>query len=364
MRGLEAGYQVEIDRVGSQQWYRIIEDFYDANIYQTWAYDSVRCGENQLSHLLLKKDGLIVSAAQARIIRIPIINLDIAYIRWGPLWRLKNREWNNEIFRQAIRALRNEYICERRMALRIFPVLFDDDSTTFLPIFKEEGYRKVTGRRRDRTLIMDLSPSIEDLRKGLRQSWRRHLNQGDKGKLEIIDGHEDELFQKFIEIYQEMLNRKKFPEPNDITEFRRIQKYLPGNLKMKIMLCQSKGVLCAGLICSAIGDRGIYLFGATSNHGMESRGSYVLHWKLIEWLKKNGFSWYDLNGINPEKNPGTYQFKEGLCGKEGRDVYFLGQFDAYENTRSLFCFKCGDSLKETYRKMVKNYFKAKRMFYS
>src|SRR5436189_1342 len=83
---------------------------------------------------------------------------------------------------------------------------------------------------------------------------------------------------------------------------------------MKIMLCKSGDEHCAGLVCSAIGKTAIYLFGATSNAGMKSRGSYLLHWKLIEWLKQNRFSVYDLHGINPVRNPGTYKFKNDLAG--------------------------------------------------
>ena len=37
-----------------------------------------------------------------------------------------------------------------------------------------------------------------------------------------------------------------------------------------------------------------------------------------EWIKEKGLRYYDLNGINPETNPGTYHFKRGLAGKKGR----------------------------------------------
>ncbi len=38
------------------------------------------------------------------------------------------------------------------------------------------------------------------------------------------------------------------------------------------MLCRSGDTTCAGLICSALGDTAVYLFGATSDAGMETRG--------------------------------------------------------------------------------------------
>ncbi len=52
---------------------------------------------------------------------------------------------------------------------------------------------------------------------------------------------------------------------------------------------------------------------------------------MLEYVKAQGCRWYDLNGINPVKNPGGYQFKTQLAGANGRDVQFIGQYDCYPN---------------------------------
>jgi lipid II:glycine glycyltransferase (peptidoglycan interpeptide bridge formation enzyme) len=134
-------------------------------------------------------------------------------------------------------------------------------------------------------------------------------------------------------------------EPNDIGQFRQIQAQLPDRLKMRIMLCSAGGHIAAGAIYSAVGKTAVYLFGATSNAGIKSRGSYILQWKLIEELKRMGVSVYDLNGINPTENPGTYKFKSDLSGNNGRDVYFLGRFDARGSLISWLCVQCWSVLR-------------------
>jgi lipid II:glycine glycyltransferase (peptidoglycan interpeptide bridge formation enzyme) len=196
---------------------------------------------------------------------------------------------------------------------------------------------------------MDLSPPLGDLRQGLRPHWQRELKVAEKQKLKVVEGSEDELFETFIQIYREMVARKKFNEPNDINEFRAIQQRLPQEFKMKTMLCRSDEGICAGLISSAIGGTAIYLFGATSALGMKSRGSYLLQWKFIERLKLNLVPQYDLNGINPETNPGTYKFKSDLAGDKGRDVRFLGRFESCESMVSLACVSVGEGLKSLSR---------------
>ena len=111
MKKLISGYRSEVDKVDKVTWQKIISNFKGTNIYQTWSYDSIRCGRKNISHLVLKKNSEIVAAAQARIAKVPFTKIGIAYIRWGPLWKLKDSELNIELFCQEIRALRNEYVC-------------------------------------------------------------------------------------------------------------------------------------------------------------------------------------------------------------------------------------------------------------
>ena len=79
---------------------------------------------------------------------------------------------------------------------------------------------------------------------------------------------------------------------------------------------RNKGIAVAGPVASAMGDSAIYLLGATSDDGLNSRGAYLLQWTLIKWLKEHGVRWYDLGGIDPERNPGVYHFKRGLSGND------------------------------------------------
>ena len=45
-----------------------------------------------------------------------------------------------DTFRQAVRALRNEFVCKRGLVLRLFPLLFDDDAPCFASMLAEEGF--------------------------------------------------------------------------------------------------------------------------------------------------------------------------------------------------------------------------------
>lgn len=350
---LDHGYIAEFDTVNRQDWHRILNPFSDANIYQTWSYDAIRYGENYISHLVLRSGDKTVAVAQARLVRIPLLGLGAAYIRWAPVWQPRSQISDPTVFRQALRALRNEYVCRQGLILRIFPLLYDDKSQTYIDILSQEGYTPVPEEKRGRTLIMDISQPLDDLRIKLDQKWRNCLNKSERNNLEVIEGTDDSLFADFIGLYRALLDRKKFQAPNDINEFRMIQRDLPPEDKMRIFLCKTGSAISAGVICAIVGDTGVYLFGATNNEGMTNNGSYLLQWNAIQWMKNNGCSHYNLNGIDPVNNPGGYHFKVGLSGKNGQDVNYLGRFDSYANGLTAKLARTADIILPSIKRAIK-----------
>lgn len=350
IRSLDEGFEAEVDVLDEQAWYAALQSFSDANIYQTWAYGTVVSGRN-VRRLILRKHGRIVAIAQARIASIPFLPAGIAHVLWGPLWQRDTGEADN-IFRQAIRALRNEFVCKRGLTLRLVPMISNEEGGPSSAALIEEGFTVSSARSSGRTIVMDISPSIAELREGMKSHWQRELKAVERKALDVVEGTREELFTEFIDIYREMVSRKRFVEPNDINQFKLIQDRLPEKLKMKIVLCKSAGETCAGAICSAVGKTAVYLFGATSNAGMKSRGSYLLQWKLIEALKQDGVTAYDLNGINPATNPGTYKFKSDLAGRNGKDICYLGRFESQGNLLSYLCVRGGEGLRFALRSIT------------
>jgi hypothetical protein len=321
----------ETDAVSEKHWSEIIGNFKDANLYQTWPYGVVRSGRTNVSRLLLKHGSKVAAAAQARLARIPVLPLGMAYVFWGPLWKSQDRHPDVEIFRQVIRALRNEYAGRRGLVVRIVPDLNETSDPECRRILEEEGYILRHRAPRRSTILMNLEPSVDELHRGLHQKWRYHLSKARKLNLEIIEGEDDHLFEQFGAIFVEMVKRKRLTEFTGPDHCRKAQPALSGREKVRVFLCKSDGQICAGGVCSALGDTAIYLFGATSKQGIQNYASYLVHWRMLEWVKERGCRWYDLNGVNANKNPGGFQFKSQLAGANGHAAQLLGLFDAYPN---------------------------------
>jgi lipid II:glycine glycyltransferase (peptidoglycan interpeptide bridge formation enzyme) len=227
--------------------------------------------------------------------------------------------------------LKEEYAGRRKLQLRIAPNVVDADAPGFREFLDHEEFRP--SGKIYRTLVLDLKPSLMDLRKGLDQKWRNQLNRSEKNGLQIVEGTSDELYASFRRLYEEMVARKGFETFVDVDEFGRIQAELEDASKMMVMLCLVDNEPVAGLVGSAIGDTGIYLLGATNDAGMKAKGSNLLQWRFIEWLKERDCRWYDLGGIDPEGNPGVYHFKSGVSHNS---VHHVGQFEICNNYLSSF----------------------------
>jgi lipid II:glycine glycyltransferase (peptidoglycan interpeptide bridge formation enzyme) len=307
-------WQVEVDRATPAEWSRMLELFEDASLYQTWSYGAVRWSRKNLSHLVLKRNGEVVGMAQLRIVRPTRFNFGMAYLRWGPLCHRRGRELDAEAALCVARALREEYVGKRRLLLQILPNAFVGSPRAALLQSAFSGFAQEppTSANVYRTFVLDLKPSIGELRRNLDAKWRNKLTQSEKKGLRVVVGNGTDEYRTFCRMYNEMRQRKAFETTVDVEEFGRLQEELPEPHRMRIVICEQDSIPVAGIVVSAMGDSAIYLLGATSDNGLNAKGAYLLQWTMIQWLKENGIKWYDLGGIDPEGNPGVYSFKRGF----------------------------------------------------
>jgi hypothetical protein len=354
MRPLPSDFRVEVDGVTGAAWHGLVSQFDDANIYQLWQLAETGRRADDVSRLVLRQGDEVVAAAELRLFCLPLTRSGVAYLRWGPLWRRTGRTPDPEHFRLALRALRTEYVERRGMVLRLNPRLFTGEHADRIESLTQEGYSLLPPASAEQTLIMDLSPTVEQLRAGMDKKWRNCLSKSEREGLTLESGTSDALFDLFTPIYDEMVQRKQFAPTADLARHRRIQATLPEDLKMGVIVARHQGRPCAGAIYSAIGDTALYLFGATNDVGMRTSGSYLVQWELLNTLKRHGIREYDLHGINAESNPGTYRFKKGLAGKHGREVSFVGPSQCFAPSLTNYSLLLADHLRGKVRRSRAN----------
>jgi lipid II:glycine glycyltransferase (peptidoglycan interpeptide bridge formation enzyme) len=347
------GYKIEVDNVTESDWSRLMDRFEDANIYQTWSYGAVRWGARNLSHIVVNRDMEVVGMAQLRIIRPAGFRVGIAYLRWGPMCQVTGQELSCDILQAVATALWQEYVERRGLYLEILPNAFAGSvrAKMFQCAFNRFTWTAGISAEKYRTLLLDLTGPLEELRKKLDKKWRNQLNAADRNNLDVLEGTSVDEYRKFCELYNQMRRRKRFETSVSIEEFGRIQELLPPNQRMRVFICLHENHPVAGLVCSAMGDSAIYLLGATNEDGMRLKAAYTLQWAVLRHLKGKGIRFYDLGGIDPTNNPGVYHFKHGLSGT---DVSHMGCLIACDSSFSAAYAGAGQVIYRNLRRLQRS----------
>jgi len=321
-----------VDEIDPAEWDAVLEQFDDASVYQSWQYGQASWGDENVSRLVLRDgEGQLVSAVQVRILRVPVLPFGIAYVRYGPMWKLKHKDRDIARFEAGLRALIDEYAVRRGLLVRLRPYGFRELDADMTPVLDSAGFTLTRGTQRyvPRTILLDLEPSVDELRARLKKNWRYYLRKATGAGSEIVESFDGSLFDEFGRLYWEMVETKKFKPGSDLQKFVTLQEKLAPNRKMRVAIARHDGNVVSGSVCSSgFGETCIGLLAATGGAGRAVNAYYLLQWDEIVWAKESGYKLYDLGGINPETNPGVYQFKRGMRGEE---VTALGVYDMCRN---------------------------------
>ncbi|MBN1341543.1 MAG: peptidoglycan bridge formation glycyltransferase FemA/FemB family protein [Phycisphaerae bacterium] len=309
--------EILVDSVTPEQWRIWGSRFADYGLYQTWQYGVSRAAEMsaEVSRLVLLRGREPVGMAQVRIKRVPLTHAGVAHVLRGPVWRRPGSA--PEQLREILDALRETYVARRGLTLRVIPNLYDFlADRTVLDALSDAGFAPDAFEPGERTIVLDLAPAIEDLRRGLAQKWRNCLNQSERQGLSVRCGSDDPMMADFERLYASMWSRKRFETGVEVGSFRAMLRTLPPSERPRILLATVDGRAVAGHVSSALGDTCVYLLGASDETGRRSKASYLLQWEAVRRAKERGARWYDLGGVDPDRNPGVYHFKAGLSGRE------------------------------------------------
>ena len=316
----------KIVRIEDQKrWNQLLEEFVDSN--HTWNYSKIVQNEKKIEHVAVYSQNKLIALFQTRIKVLPLLGLGIVYIFKGPIWQKKHQQNKLETLTQILIAIKDEYLKKQILLLRIRPLVYSDQfsENNFISLINGYfRYRKVFYK----TLILDLNKSLEEIRKKFKQKWRNHLAKSERNGLQIVRGSDSKLFDDFIQIYNQMITRKKFKTSVNIYAVKKLNEILDYFYKLKIIVSYKDSIPVSGIIFSCLGETGISIFRATNDQGMKLCASYLIQYETIKWLMELGAKRYDLGGIDPGKNPNVFNFKAGITTCQATD---FGIIEAYRS---------------------------------
>lgn len=314
-------FRVEVDSIEPEAWNDIIARFDDACVHQTHAFGATTWSEDRISQLLLYENDEVVAAAQVITVKIPVIGGGIAHCKFGPLWRRHGQE-RLEIYREVLRAMREEYAVRRGLLLRVKPWELGSSAADYVDCRASLGFKSDPKLPGYETFVLDIDRSLDELRAGLKSKWRYNLKKAGKQDIDIRTSNDPSGADDFMSVYGEMRDIKTFVDTTAVAELKDLMKELPEPLRPTVFTAFVDGMPVAAIVISQLGRVGYYLYGATAAAGRSSGASYVLFWNAIEWLKSRNCTLFDLVGSRPRGTGGSVgyrRFKEGLTGNNGNE---------------------------------------------
>ena len=308
-------YSVEI--LGLDRWLAMAKQFSDYSYTHYWAYSkqaAERLGASSEHIAVIDEQGVVLALSNVRIKKLPLGVGGIAYISGGPIVD-KGQQQYAEGLLAALVAIQNEYVKNRGLVLRISqrhknPLRQIQE----ISIYHEAGF--VEFGKTNATMLIDLSFNLETIRKKFHQKWRNVLNKSERQNIEIVTGDSSVLFDDFGILFKELVEKKSFDVDMDNDFFQVVQKYSPEQEKFHLAIAYIDKQPIGGHLSSMSGDTSVYLLGATNDTGRKLGAAYLLQWHVINESKERGCQWYDLGGIDKDKNPHVFLFKARMGGDE------------------------------------------------
>ncbi|MFN3658771.1 MAG: lipid II:glycine glycyltransferase FemX [Pseudolabrys sp.] len=313
--GASQQFEVLIDAQCPADWDETVARFDDVNYDQTAVFTNNGWGAARMSRLMLRRNGAVVAAARTAIITLPGVPKGIAFLRGGPLWRRHGAAVDLALYRAAVDAARAEYGERRGHHLVITPRFNPDYAPMEGDILKSEGFRVQRQSADPYRYFVRVDISEKEQMASFEQGWRRNLKKALANGFEIGLTDRQEDLDTFIALNRRMLARKHFLDSGNVLTTPQLIRDMPAALKPKIVLARHQGKPVVGAAIVFAGDTAHYLFGASDDSMLPLKGGYALQWWLIDWLRREGFKWYDLGGES--LSDGLRQFKRGLVGKQG-----------------------------------------------
>jgi hypothetical protein len=301
--------------VSPELWDRTVAQFDEVCQEQLYTFAKSRWPAVSHEPMLFWRGGELVGGSLMMIQPLPLNVGALAVVKWGPMLANADHPERNDIYREMIGAMVDEYAVKRRLMLSVLPraslTAFNADYDHLI----HRGFSHGSELGFPNRYIVNLRLSDEEQRKSFEQKWRYHLKKSEKAGLSFEHAPASRL-NEFQALYDTMLDRKRFPDHSAYETLPALLAMDNERLRPELFFVRHLDEVIAGAVIFKAGDRAVYLYGATNDKALPLRAGYFMHWHIIGWLRDNTPArWYDLGGTDGFH--GLHQFKKGMVGDAG-----------------------------------------------
>ena len=168
-----------------------------------------------------------------------------------------------------------------------------------------------------RTMWVDLAGGKDQVWGGLHKQFKQGIRKAQRASTTIEAAATSGDIERFFRLCEGISNLKGFTLPGSLSLMLRLFEIgHSGDVETKLFVARRAGRLSAGVFIIRCGQSAHFFWGGTDRGDSKEGVGEAAHWAAIEWSLAKGCRIYDLEGIDPERNPGVYFFKKKLGGSE------------------------------------------------
>lgn len=167
------------------------------------------------------------------------------------------------------------------------------------------------------TIWIDLKQGKDALWRNLDKEWRYGAGKGLRSGVVVEQSCSRDDQERLFALMDDLSEQKDFALPVSKAMIAHLVACDPAAVvSAHLFVARCEGAVGAAALILRCGSSIHYLFGGTDRTYSKRRAGEALHWSIIEWGLAEGAERYDLEGIDRRKNPGTYNFKKRMGGRE------------------------------------------------
>ncbi|MDH7556574.1 MAG: GNAT family N-acetyltransferase [Candidatus Methanosuratincola sp.] len=162
------------------------------------------------------------------------------------------------------------------------------------------------------TSILSLQRTEEALWMGMDGKTRNMVRKAMKKGVSIVEGNAADVGTYYAMLAETLGRSGKHPLPQ--TYYERVVAQLGPKGMAKMLVAKYKDKIVAGAIFLCFKDTVYYWSGASFREYRDVAPNDLIQWEIIKWANANGYRYYDLLRIEPDRLPGIAVFKMGFGG--------------------------------------------------
>jgi len=301
-------------------WDRALLQLPAPHLLQSWAWSAFKSRHGWAASRFLWQDpssGAPLAAAAVLTRRIGPLPFEVMYAPKGPILDYGD----GALVEHVLDGLEELAKREQAVFIKIDPDVAPDspEGERVLASLRRRCWRPSQEQIQFRnTVLIDLSPSEDDLLMGMKSKWRYNVRLAERKGVKVRQGTLDDL-PLLYSMYEETAERNAFVIRPEAYCRDAWGSFMEDDLAQPF-IAEVDGEPVAMVIIYRFGGRAYFMYGASLDIHREKMPNNLLQWEAMKWAKARGCTVYDMWGAPDELDEsdpmwGVYRFKIGFGGE-------------------------------------------------